>query len=195
MRPQAANPVPWWVTAIVLPAVFLLLGALIGFFGTWIRDKLDSRRAKQAFLKAIRRELESLEKQLDAAIAEIEDSKKRMVAAWHVPQFSLTFRTTVYTSQLGKLKDVADPLLLEVVEIYSDVFALSGIVELLNRHSSEALTRKPPEALRFFGQRREEETDSFLQALGLVGSACQVLLEQLGPIRTRVRNVLPKLPG
>jgi len=178
-----------------LPAVFLLLGALIGFFGTWIRDKLDSQRAKQAFLKAIRRELESLEKQLDTAMAEIEDSKKKMEASWHVPQFSLSFRTTVYTSQLGKLRDIADPLLLEVVEIYSDVSSLAGIVDLLNRHSSEALARKPPGTLRHFGTHSIEDTDSFLQTLALVGSACQSLLEQLGPIRTRVRNVLPKLPG
>lgn len=198
MQPQFYNPVPWWVTAIVLPSVFLVLGALIGFMGTWVRDKVDARRARNAFLRAIRRELESLERQLDGAVAELEDSKQKMEASWHVPQFVLTLRTTVYSSQLGKLRDVADPLLLEIVEVYSEISSLAGFVDLLNRHSAEAVALKPPEALslsRLLGGHQQQDTESFLQSLSRVGSACQILLDRLRPLRSRVHSLATKLPA
>jgi hypothetical protein len=195
MQPQIPSQMPWRVAVIVLPSVFLFLGALIGFVGTWVRDKLESRQARHAFLKAIHRELESLDRQLDAAIAEVEDSKQKMETSWHVPQFALGFRTTVYSTQLGKLRDLADPLLLEIVEIYSDIASLTGIVDLLNRHGADATALQPPEALSWHALAQHQDKGPFSQALARVGSACQVLLERMRPLSSRVRSLMTRLPA
>lgn len=192
---QTSNPEPWWVTSIVLPSVFLLLGALIGFAGTWVRDQLEARRARRAFLRAIRRELASLEGQIEQAIAELEDSMRKMEGSRHVPQFTLGFRTTVYTSQLGKLRDIADPLLLEIVEVYSDISSLTGVVDLLNQHSVEALKLRPPQTLSIFAHSKNLDTHIFLEALALVGSACRVLVERLRPLSSKVQALMARLPA
>jgi hypothetical protein len=175
-----------------MPAVFLLLGAFVGFLGTSARDWMNNRRATRAFLRAARRELITLEEQLSRAIEEVESASKRLADKQHLPAFTLSFRTAVYSTQLSKLRDVADPVVFEIVQVYTDITALDGIVSILNAQSAVAEGLKPPK----FGDTKElaDAASIFLQAVAKVGSACRVLLERLGPLRSGIHTLIEKLP-
>jgi hypothetical protein len=182
----------WWVDRILLPILFLLVGALIGFAGTWIRDRLEARDAKRAFLRAIRRELEALDRQLVGAGMEVEGALQRPEESRHLPRFALRFQTSVYSTQLGKLKDVDDSLVLAIIEVYSDISSLYGIVELLNQQSAEAAVLPVPVSGTIFEQVRGAEPH--LRAVARTRSTCRVLLEQLRSLQPRVHALLAKLP-
>src|SRR5207245_7770678 len=53
------------------------------------------------------------------------------------PHLVGTLRNTVFTSQLGKVSDLADERIVEIVKLYSDLPVLLQIIEGLNRKSSE----------------------------------------------------------
>jgi len=133
-----AQPLPWWADRLVIPVVFALVGASIAFGTSQVTGWLDRRRAKRAFLRAIRLELLSLQEQLQASLDEVEASTERLrrnVAA--PPQLVGTIRNTVFTSQLGKISDLSDPLVMEITKLYSDLPVLTQIIEVLNQHSRE----------------------------------------------------------
>ena len=71
---------------------------------------------KKSFLKAIRVELLTLNEHLKGTlkdVAEVRDSlDKKVPKALHL---ATVFQTGVYTCQLGKLRDVSDPLVLETI--------------------------------------------------------------------------------
>lgn len=189
--PQEIISLPWWVERILLPSLFLFLGACIGFMGTWIRDTIEARRAKNAFLKAIRCELIGLQAQLSSSIAEVEAALDRLFSTHHIPVFAVSFGIIVFSSQLTKLRDVNDPLVLEIIELSSAIPGLEDVGRLLNERSKEALSLKPAE------QKSPAELkadDKWLQALEAVGSACRVLLERLRPVHSRVNKLVSKLP-
>jgi len=191
-KPEYIELFPWWVHTILVPVVFVLLGAFVGFVTTLARDRIDRRRVRRAFLRATRRELITLERQLSTAIEEVESGEKRLIDNRQLPAFALSFRTTVYASQLSKLSDVANPLVLTVIEVYSDITALEGIVRILNEQSSQAETLRPQKQIGIVQQ--ANEAAAFLRAVSKVGSACQVLLERLRLLLPAVKSLVEKLP-
>ena len=178
--PQPIELVPWFCEKIVLPSAFIILDALIGFMSTSIRDWNEAHRAKKAFLRAIRRELVSIDKQLSTAIEEVKSANKRLLDDKQLPGFTLSFRTVVYSSQLSKLRDLDDPVLLDIVGFYSDLNALDGIVALLNENSKDAENRRPPK----LGDSIEvaNQSAAFHTALAKTGSACRILLERISSV-------------
>ncbi len=43
-------------------------------------------------------------------------------------------RNTVFTSQLGKLRDLDDPVIMDVIKLYSDLGTIEKILEAANEH-------------------------------------------------------------
>jgi len=120
-----------WLPGFVIPILFTLFGAAFGFFASQLRDDRNAKRAKQTFLRAIGMELDALHKQLDASLREVNDSTARL-ARGAAPRFAGALRTIVFTSQLGKLRDVSDPLMIEIVHFYSDLGTLQQTFEIVN---------------------------------------------------------------
>ena len=182
---------PWWIERILLPGLFLILGAFIGFAGTWVRDAIEASRAKKTFLKAIRRELMGLQSQIAGSIEEVTTALEKLFSSHHVPVFAMSFGTIVFSSQLTKVRDVHDPLVLEIIELYSVLPSLEHIGALLNQVSTEARALKAPPAP---GGPDSVSDEGFLVALSRVASACQVLLERLKPIYSRISKLVSTLP-
>ncbi len=130
--------IPWWAERLLLPIVFTVVGAGLGFVLSRWNATLDARGAKKAFLAAIRLELSGLQKQLEASSDELQGSRSRFQNNQGSPPHIIgTTRNTVFSSQLGKLKDLADPLLMEIIELYSDLGVLEKGIEALNNCSQE----------------------------------------------------------
>lgn len=143
------------------------------------RDEQKEKRAKQSFLRAIGMELEALSGQLAGALDEVRGSTERAKSGTG-PQIAATLRTSVFTSQLGKVRNVDDPLTLEVIHFYSDLGNLEKIIEGVNRTSIEFVTAEA-------GNQKHEAQKRLLSTL-------QVLAEQIPGFDFRIRLLRAKLP-
>src|SRR5690348_11848543 len=99
--------IPWWADHLLLPIVFIVVGAALGFVLTWLKASLDAKAAKDAFLAAIRSELSSLRDQLAKSSDTLADSMSRFRDGGSPPHLAGTLRTTVFSSQLLKLTSLA----------------------------------------------------------------------------------------
>jgi len=105
-----------WLREFAVPVFFTFFGAALGYIASLIRDEWKAKRDKQAFLRAVGMELDALGNQLDASLHEVKGSTDRVRGGSATgPQFASALRTAVFTSQIGKLRDVDDPLLISVV--------------------------------------------------------------------------------
>lgn len=177
---QYVELLPWWVERIVVPVAFTLFGAFLGFVLTWFKDFLDERSKKKAFLQATRLELISLKEQLEASLSQAEESAERFKATRQAPGLLGTLRNTVFTTQLGKLKSLNDPLLIELVKFYSDVSVLESLLKKLARTGESLSTALASEARG----RLEDE----------LSSALRVLQEQLRAFIWRCDLLIERLP-
>src|SRR5437879_8028850 len=133
-----AEPHFSWLREFAVPVFFTLFGAALGYIATLIRDERKARRDKQAFLRAVGMELDALSDQLDASLYEVKGSTDRVGGGSATgPQFAAALRTAVFTSQVAKLRDVDDPLLISVVHYYSDLGTLQHILEMVNDLGAE----------------------------------------------------------
>ncbi len=132
---------PWWLDRIVVPVSFTLFGALLGFISGRLKDRLDDRKAKKVFLKAIRVELSALHEHLDGTLRDAvkarEELKKGISVALHLGTF---FQTGIYASQVGKLRDVFDSLVIEVIQFYDKLANLERVKSRLTVVSFELAT-------------------------------------------------------
>ncbi len=177
-----AQPLPWWADRLVIPVIFALLGAGIGFGVGQITAWLERRRTKRTFLRAIRLELMGLQEQLEASLAEVEGSKERLqrnVAA--PPHLVGTLRNTVFTSQLGRVSDLSDPLVIEIIKLYSDLPLLLQIIGALNQHTMELS--------------KDDGSAQQSQRIRGVLSIVTALSVQFSGFLTRIRGLVARLPG
>jgi hypothetical protein len=126
--PQNPELVPWWLDHVLVPVGFTLFGAALGFaigrFGNW----LDARRNKHSFLRAIRVELSTVHGHLEGTLKDATDNRAILDRGQKIAlHLATNFHTTVFSSQLGKLNDVTDPLVLEVIKIYADLSNLERV--------------------------------------------------------------------
>jgi len=171
-----------WLREFLVPVFFTLIGAVIGFVASQIRDYFQAKRAKQSFVRAIGMELDALGNQLDASLLEVTASRERIESRGSTgPQIAAAFRTIVFTSQLGKLRDVDDALMIEIVHFYSDLATLERIIESLNDTGAE-YTR---------ANAASGEKDSVRPRLL---STLRVLQEQFVGFMTRLQTLRAKLP-
>lgn len=173
---------PWWGDRLVIPAVFALLGAAITFATGQMTARRQRRRAKRAFLQAIRLELRGLEEQLQASLKELQGSKDRLDRNVAAPPPILVgmLRTTVFTSQLGKLSDLSDPLIYEIIKLYSDIPVLLEIIGALNQHSKDLA--------------KDDGMAQQARRIKIVASIVTALILQCDGFVGRIRNLIEKLP-
>ena len=126
-----------WSRSVAIPVIFTALGAALGFVASQLRDELKARRDKKAFLRAVGMELDALSIQLTDSLREVKNSAERVKGKGPGPQFAMTLRTSVYGSQLSKLRDVDDPLLIKVINFYSDIGTVQHMIEIVNADAIE----------------------------------------------------------
>jgi len=121
-------PIPWWLDHLLVPIVFIFFGAILGFSFGRLKDWLDGRNVKEAFLRAVRVELSTIRGHLAGTLKDATEYKERLEKGDHNVLYLVTnFQTTVYTSQLGKLKDVSDPRVIEVLQFYDKLSNLERV--------------------------------------------------------------------
>src|ERR1700691_4605484 len=168
-----------WMREIGVPAFFTLLGSGAAFILGHVRDDLKAKRAKHSFLMAVGMELDALGDQLDASLQEVKGSAERFRGG-NVPQFEAAFRTSVFTSQVGKLRDVDDPLLIEVIHFYSDLGTLEQIFEATNH-----LGREFNDTDKLFSHRDTIESSLESTLIGLQLSIREFVM-RLGKLRAKL---------
>jgi len=133
--------IPWWVDHIAMPTFFVLVGSVIGFVAGRLKDYFDAKVVKQGFLRAIRVELTTLRKHLEGTLkdsTEVRDLLQKGVRK--VLHLATTFQIGVYTSQLGKLRDVSDSLILEIICFYDQLSNLERVKNHTAARSFELTT-------------------------------------------------------
>jgi hypothetical protein len=180
-----------WLREVVVPAIFVALGAVLGAgLGLLASERLEKQKSKRdedkakhdkdSFLHAIGMELDALGDQLDVSLQEVKESTER-VKSGTGPQFAAALRTSVFTSQLAKVRDVDDPLMIQVIHFYSDLGTIQQVIESVNNLSTEYNT-----AELSGGHRRGAQT--------LLLSGLSVLQEKMTGFGKRLRDLRAKLP-
>jgi hypothetical protein len=159
---QAHAQLPWWIVLLAIPACFTVFGALLGFFVAEMKDKLQARRTRAAFLAAIAVELETLKNSLEEASKQAQEFVTRVQVAGHAPQLVPRWGTKVFDTQLGKLRDVADKLVLQTIETYAPVGRIERIAVMVNEHSRDFASSKP-------GNEKAEAQKRLISALRALG--------------------------
>ena len=114
---------PWW-----LPALYTLFGAGLGFSLARLQGWLDKREAQKNFLRAIKAELTTANEHLKGTLKDTSDYKKEFDDGKRSLLYLATaFQRGIYDSQLGKLKSVADPLVIEIVQFYDKLWNLEKV--------------------------------------------------------------------
>jgi hypothetical protein len=127
-----------WQHELLIPAFFTLFGAALGYFTSIIRDERKAKRDKKAFLRAVGMELDALRHQLDVSQNEVNGSRERVMGGGETgPQIAATLRTGVFGTQVAKLRDVDDQLLIDIIHFYSDLGTVQRIVEMVNDLGAE----------------------------------------------------------
>jgi hypothetical protein len=178
---QAQQLPSWWVTGLVTPALFTILGAAVGFFIGEIKDKRQAQRSKEAFLEAIGTELSLIKTELEDAGRAADGFVLRLQVAGHAPQLIPHWGTKVFDTQLGKLGNVADDLVLETIQVYSLVGRVDRLVGFVNEFSRE-----------YAGARAGNEK---AEAQGRLKSALMVLGEEITKALPKIQALLQKLPA
>jgi hypothetical protein len=180
-----------WLREVVVPAIFVALGAVLGAgLGLLASERLEKQKSKRdeekakhdkdSFLRAIGMELDALSDQLDASSLEVTGSTDRVKGGTGV-HLAAALRTSVFSSQLSKLRDVADPLMIKVIHFYSDLATLQQIIESVNSLSTEFNSAELAHGARQGAQTR-------------LLSALRVLQESFSAFGKRLRDLRAKLP-
>jgi hypothetical protein len=133
-----SGQITWWLDRLfATPAFLVLFGAALGFGAGRINDWCNARKMKKAFLRAIRAELTTLRQHLSGTLKDASEARddllqKGIRKALYV---ATSFQTGVYTCQVGKLRDVFDPLVLEVIRFYDQLSNLERVKNHIYRRS------------------------------------------------------------
>jgi hypothetical protein len=179
---QPVNEVPWWVEHFFVPAAFTVLGAAIGFVLGRINQRLDARKSRNNFLRAIGIELRGLQGHLkltkdvaDEALADFKKGKSEVV------NFTDSYELTIFTTQFGKLTDISDERILNAVEIYSDIGAAQSHRARLSSGGIEIVQLDPGDASR------QTRVEYYLTGL-------KHLSDIISMVQEKIQKLLPKLP-
>jgi len=172
---------PWWVSGLLIPILFTIFGTVLGFLVGELKDRLQARRNKKAFLEAIGSELSLIKTQLEDAGKAADGFLLKLQVSGHAPQLIPQWGTTVFDTQLGKLGNVADKLVVETVQAYALVGQIDRIVGFVNDHSREYM--------RANGGNEKAEAQSRLK------SSLMVLGEQIAKAVPVLQALIQRLPG
>jgi hypothetical protein len=123
--PSAASPaqVPLW-----LPILYTAFGAFLGFVLTRLKDWLDERKMQRRFFAAVRAELIQMNEHLEGTLRDATENKENLDKGERRALHLLTkFQRGVYDSQIGKLNDVSDQHVIEIVQFYDKLSNLESV--------------------------------------------------------------------
>jgi hypothetical protein len=123
--PPPASPAqpPWWS-----PILYTAFGAFLGFVLTRFKDWLDDRQLQKRFLIAVRVELAKIDKHLKGTLKDATECIEKLDKGQREALYLTTmFQRGIYDSQIGKLKDVSNPLVIEIVEFYDKLSNLERV--------------------------------------------------------------------
>ncbi|MGI0084101.1 MAG: hypothetical protein ACREBQ_03370 [Nitrososphaerales archaeon] len=182
---QTSPPqVSWWLDHFAVPILFTLFGAILGFAAGWLREWLEDRKARTAFLKAIRMEVQTLHEQVKGSLKDALENKAYL--DWggrQVVHLVSTFQTSIYSSQLSKLKNLADPLVYEVVRLYTNLSNLEIVKSHIASRSFELMTLQDNEAGKEAG------------IVTIYRSALDEVIKRMNAIISAAESLIPKLPN
>jgi hypothetical protein len=145
------------------------------------RDERLAERVKPAFLRAIDMELGALGSQLDGSILNVNLARRELATGnGHSPHWALALRTAVFSSQLPKLRDVDDPLLIEIIHFYSDLGTLQQVLEGANKMSDEYNSLDP------FSTQRSTIQPRLLSVIRVFEERLNESAKQLNGLRTKI---------
>jgi Arc/MetJ family transcription regulator len=171
---------PWWVNGLVIPAFFTVFGTILGFLVAELKDRLQARRNKKAFLEAIGTELSLIKTELEDAGKAADVFALKLQVSGHAPQLIPQWGTTVFDTQLGKLGNVADDLIANTIQAYALVGRIDRIVGFVNEFSREYVGARPG----------NEKAD----AQSRLTSTLLVLREEITKALPKLQALLQKLP-
>jgi len=124
-----------------VPILFTFVGALLGFVSGRLKDWFDDRKTKNTFLKAIRIELSVARRHLEGTLKDASETRGQLnTRAPRALHLVTAFQTGIYSSQIGKLKNVFDPLVIEVIQFYDKLTNLERVKSRLTVVSFELAT-------------------------------------------------------
>jgi hypothetical protein len=177
----------------VVPVIFILLGSVIGFIASQFGDDWKAKQAKKSFLSAIGMELIALSEQLDAWMLTVTLSKITLAQRGVAPKFVGTLQTTVFTNQIGKIRDMDDESVIDVIRFYSELGALQQMLEGVNKVGDEYNAANVPsgdkERLRF---RLDSGLDVLKERITSFGDRLTKLRDKLGGPKmvSKIRKIL-----
>jgi hypothetical protein len=179
---QPDSGVSWWVEHFAAPASFIVLGALIGFFLGRINQRLDARKSKKNFLRAIALELRGLQGNLkqtkstiDETLLEYASGKCEMV------KFTDSYGLAIFTTLLGKLVDISEEEILTAIVIYSEIQDINELKDKLSEEGTEIVRLDP-------GPNRETRIEYYFTGL-------KHLSDIISMVTAKIDKLLPKLEG
>ena len=104
---------------------------------------------------------------------------QKLAESGHAPRLIPLWVRTVFDTQLGKLHDVADDVILQIIETYAMVGRIERIVWFLNEHSQEYVSAT-------HGNQKAE-------AQGRLRSSLMVLREEIASAVPKIETLLQKL--
>jgi hypothetical protein len=168
---------PWWASPL-LDGGKVILGAVIGFFATQVKDWRDRKRTETAFLSAVHEELLTIRKQLAKSEMELDGSVERLRQG--IPlRLVMRLSTRVFDSQLSSLKDLTNPLILRIVDFYSTLALTDDLTVAINTISDQLVNADGPQT-RLLNNRLQ--------------STVMVTQEEVHRYRTNLRKLLDSFP-
>jgi hypothetical protein len=171
-----------WLRDVFSPAIFTTLGAALGLGASLILDEWKAKRAKRAFIRGVGMEPDALSDQLDVSYHAVIDALEKVKKQDGCPYFAAALRTSLFTNQVGKISDVADPLVVDVIVFYSDLDTLRQCFEGVNKSSDNYNPAQVPSGEKDLARNR-------------LMSALTVLRDQIYAFADRLRKLRERLPG
>lgn len=107
---------------------YAFFGACLGFAFARLTNWLDERKARNRFFEAVHAELATLNDHLKGTLKDATEAKEQFDRGdQRLLYLATTFQRGVYDSQISKLKTVAEPLVIEVVQFYDKLSNLERV--------------------------------------------------------------------
>jgi hypothetical protein len=175
----SSDQVSWW-----LPALYTTFGACLGFILARLQSWLEKRETRKSFLKGVRAELTTIHEHLKGTLKNATEYKELFdKGARSLLYLPTEFQRGIFDSQVGKLKTVADPLVIEIIQFYDKV---SNLEKVKAHFTSVAfdLTGLPTEP---------KENDQTAPLVAKYYSALNEIIKRINELLPIVSGLLAKL--
>ena len=164
----------------IVPAFFTLIGAGLGFALGRLKDWLDDRKLRKTFLRAVRVELSVARGHLDGTLKDATGARTQLNMGVPVAlHLATAFQTGIYAHQIGKLKDVFDPLVIECIQFYDKLANLERLKTRLTTVSFELATGVSTETGQGTAIHYRDTLDEIIKRINQLLPAADSLINKL----------------